>query len=51
MRGFTGAEAVLIGVETRTSSPVRIARGDDFQAVGWRVFIRREKVLDTRAVL
>ncbi len=34
MKGFTGAEAVLIGVETRTSSPVRIARGDDFQAQG-----------------
>ncbi len=34
MKGFTGDEAVLIGVETRTSSPVRITRTDDFQAQG-----------------
>jgi uncharacterized FAD-dependent dehydrogenase len=26
-------DAVLTGVETRTSSPVRITRGDDFQSV------------------
>lgn len=29
MRGFMTAEAVLIGVETRTSAPLRISRGDD----------------------
>jgi len=33
MRGFITAEATLVGVETRTSAPVRIVRGDDFQAV------------------
>jgi uncharacterized FAD-dependent dehydrogenase len=33
MRGFLTAEASLTGVETRTSSPVRIVRGDDFQSV------------------
>lgn len=33
MRGFVCAEGVLIGVETRTSSPVRIVRGDDMQSV------------------
>ena len=31
MRGYTGPDALLIGFETRTSSPVRIPRGDDLQ--------------------
>jgi len=31
MEGYTGPDALLIGFETRTSSPVRIPRGDDFQ--------------------
>lgn len=31
--GFISREANLIGVETRTSSPVRILRGDDCQSV------------------
>jgi len=34
MPGFICKEAVLIGVETRTSSPVRIKRGDDGQCPG-----------------
>jgi hypothetical protein len=33
IRGFAMADAVLTGVETRTSSPVRITRGDDFQSL------------------
>lgn len=33
MRGFLTEDATLTGVETRTSSPVRIVRGDDFQSV------------------
>ncbi|MGZ6291734.1 MAG: NAD(P)/FAD-dependent oxidoreductase [Syntrophales bacterium] len=33
MRGFITEEATLIGVETRTSSPVRISRGPDGQSV------------------
>jgi hypothetical protein len=33
MPGFVTEEATLIGVETRTSSPVRIIRGDDGQSV------------------
>ena len=32
--GFTDPEAVLTGPETRSSSPVRILRGADFQSVG-----------------
>jgi uncharacterized protein len=32
MRGFITEEAVLIGVETRTSSPCRILRGGDLQS-------------------
>ena len=33
MRGFAMKDAVLTGVETRTSSPVRIRRGDDLQSL------------------
>jgi uncharacterized FAD-dependent dehydrogenase len=33
MRGFITAEATLTGVETRTSAPVRILRGDDCQSL------------------
>jgi len=33
MRGFLTVEASLTGVETRTSSPIRIVRGDDYQSV------------------
>jgi len=32
MRGFVTDEAVLIGVETRTSAPCRLLRGDDLQS-------------------
>lgn len=31
--GFDLPDAVLTGVETRTSSPLRITRGDDFQSI------------------
>ena len=33
IKGFLLEDAVLTGVETRTSSPVRITRGKDFQSV------------------
>ncbi len=33
LRGFDVADAVLTGVETRSSSPVRVTRGSDGQAV------------------
>lgn len=36
IRGFDMPEAVLTGVETRTSSPLRIPRGDDLQSVNVR---------------
>ncbi len=36
IRGFAMRDAVLTGVETRTSSPVRIRRGDDFQSMNTR---------------
>ena len=29
MRGYAGDDAILLGVETRTSAPVRVPRGDD----------------------
>ena len=33
IKGFSMPDAVLTGVETRTSSPLRIKRGDNFQSV------------------
>ena len=36
IKGFDMEDAVLTGVETRTSSPIRIQRGDDFQSVNTR---------------
>ena len=33
IKGFNRADAVLTGVETRTSSPLRITRGRDFQSL------------------
>ena len=32
LHGFDGEDALLIGVETRSSSPVRILRGEDYQS-------------------
>jgi len=36
LRGFAGEDAVLTAPETRSSSPVRIVRGEDKQSVGVR---------------
>ncbi len=36
IKGFDMPDAVLTGVETRTSSPLRLPRGDDFQSVNTR---------------
>jgi uncharacterized FAD-dependent dehydrogenase len=33
LHGFAGESAILTGVESRTSSPVRIERGEDMQSV------------------
>ena len=33
IKGFARPDAVLTGVETRTSSPIRIVRGDDYQSL------------------
>jgi uncharacterized FAD-dependent dehydrogenase len=33
IKGFAMKDAVLTGVETRTSSPLRMTRGDDFQSL------------------
>jgi uncharacterized protein len=33
IKGFDLHDAVLTGVETRTSSPIRITRGDDYQSL------------------
>ena len=34
MRGFVTAEATLIGIESRTSSPIRVLRDSSFESVG-----------------
>jgi uncharacterized protein len=36
IRGFARPDAVLTGVETRTSSPLRITRGEDYQSLNTR---------------
>lgn len=36
IRGFGRADAIMTGVETRTSSPIRIQRGEDFQSINVR---------------
>ena len=36
IKGFDMPDAVLTGVETRTSSPLKIPRGDDFQSTNTR---------------
>jgi uncharacterized FAD-dependent dehydrogenase len=36
MRGFVTEEALLLGIESRTSSPCRLVRGDDLVAPGLR---------------
>jgi uncharacterized FAD-dependent dehydrogenase len=33
IRGFDMVDAVLTGVETRTSSPLKIPRGEDLQSI------------------
>jgi uncharacterized FAD-dependent dehydrogenase len=33
IKGFDMPDAVLTGVETRTSSPLRMPRGEDFQSI------------------
>ena len=36
IKGFDRHDAVFTGVETRTSSPLRITRGEDFQSLNLR---------------
>lgn len=36
IKGYARADAVMTGVETRTSSPIRIKRGDDFCSINTR---------------
>ena len=33
MKGFDSGNTVLLGLESRTSSPVRIKRGEDLQSI------------------
>jgi uncharacterized FAD-dependent dehydrogenase len=36
IKGFAMDDAVLTGVETRTSSPIRLTRGEDYQSLNTR---------------
>ena len=36
MRGYLTSEAIVVGVESRTSTPVRIPRGEDLSSVDCR---------------
>jgi uncharacterized FAD-dependent dehydrogenase len=36
MRGFVSAEATLIGIESRTSAPLRVLRNEHFESIGLR---------------
>jgi uncharacterized FAD-dependent dehydrogenase len=36
MRGFVSAEATLVGIESRTSAPVRVLRNEHLESVGLR---------------
>jgi uncharacterized FAD-dependent dehydrogenase len=36
MRGFVSAEATLVGIESRTSAPVRVLRNEQFESIGLR---------------
>ena len=38
LRGFADPNALMTGIETRSSSPVRIVRGDDFQTIVRGIF-------------
>ena len=38
LHGFASADAVLTGVETRSSSPVRITRGETLQSISLKGF-------------
>ncbi|MGR5500491.1 NAD(P)/FAD-dependent oxidoreductase [Vibrio sp. DNB22_10_4] len=38
IKGFSGADGLLTGVETRTSSPICIKRGKDYQSVNLKGF-------------
>ena len=49
IKGFAMDDAVLTGVETRTSSPIRIKRDENFQSLNTEGFIRPAKVRAMRA--
>ena len=34
MRGFVSAEATLIGIESRTSAPLRVLRNQQYESIG-----------------
>jgi uncharacterized FAD-dependent dehydrogenase len=36
IKGYAMEDAIMTGVETRTSAPIRIKRGDDFQSINTR---------------
>lgn len=52
MHGYAGSGAVMTGAETRTSSPLRILRGENLEAVAvWKGFIPAARARDMQVVL
>ena len=49
--GYTAPDAILTGLETRTSSPVRLKREEDLCAPSWQGFTPAARVRDMRAAL
>jgi uncharacterized FAD-dependent dehydrogenase len=49
IKGYNLHDAVLTGIETRTSSPLRITRGEDYQSLNLKGCSRRVKAPATRA--
>lgn len=47
IRGYDTADALLTGPETRTSSPVRMTRGEDLFGLGCSASFRAAKAPDT----
>lgn len=49
--GYTAPEAILTGLETRTSSPVRLKREETLESASWRGCTPAARGPDMRAAL
>ena len=49
--GYTAPEAILTGLETRTSSPVRLKREETLESASWQGYTPAARGPDMRAAL